>query len=122
MLTTRDTKTYLLQQRKEKYAQKRMFSAYTGGTEEVRDNINSWLLMKKGYLKKETEGIKMVTKHKIAVWVKHYIDRKTDSSKCRMCGKIGENISHIVSECNQLAPSEYKKIRHDKVAVLPYWQ
>ena len=41
MLTTRDTKTYLLQQRKEKYAQKRMFSAYTGGTEEVRDDINS---------------------------------------------------------------------------------
>ena len=30
-------------------------------------------------------------------WVKHYIDRTTASPKCRICGKMNENISHIVS-------------------------
>ena len=36
-------------------------------------------------------------------WVKHYLNITTDSLKCRMCGKIDENVSHIVSECNELA-------------------
>ena len=40
-----------------KTAQKRMHSAFLRGTDEVRDDSNSWLWMKKGYLKKETEGL-----------------------------------------------------------------
>ena len=46
----------LLQQHKENYAQKRMHSAFMRGTEEVRNDNNSWLWMKKGYIKKKTEG------------------------------------------------------------------
>ena len=34
---------------------------------------------------------------------KHYKDRITDSPKCRMCGKLDENVSHILLECNELA-------------------
>ena len=45
-------------------------------------------------------------------WVKHYIDRTTDSSKCRMCGKMDKNVSQLVAECNELAQNEYKKLRH----------
>ena len=26
-------------------------------------------------------------------WVKHYIDRTTDSPKCRMCGKLDEMLA-----------------------------
>ena len=52
-------KTQLLQQGKENYAKKRMHSAFMRHTEEVRDGINSWLWMNKGYLKKETEGLVM---------------------------------------------------------------
>ena len=47
----------LLQQHKENYAQKRMHSALMRGTEEVRNDNNSWLWMKKGYIKKKTEGL-----------------------------------------------------------------
>lgn len=32
----------------------------------------------------------------------------TDSVKCRMCGEIDENLSHLVSESNELAQYEYK--------------
>ena len=38
-----------------------------------------------------------------------------------MCGKINENLSHLVSECNELAQNEYKNIRHDKVTALLRW-
>ena len=82
-----------------------MHPAFMGGTEEVRDHNNSWLWMKKGYLKKETEGLIMDAQDQSlrTRWVKHYIDRTTDSTKCRMCGKMDENVSHLVSECNELA-------------------
>ena len=50
-----------------------------------------------------------------------HIDGTTDSPKCRMCGKMDENISHIVSECNELVQNEYKNFRHDKVTALLDW-
>ena len=37
---------------------------------------------------------------------KHYIGRTTDSPKCRMCGKMDENVSHIVSGCNELGQKQ----------------
>ena len=40
------------------------------------------------------------------------LNRTTDSPKCRTCEKMVENVSHLVSECNELAQNEYKK--HDK--------
>ena len=76
--------------------------------------------MKKRYLKKETEELIMAAQDQSLQtrWVKHYINRTTDSMKCRMSGNVTKNVSHIVSECNELAQNEYKKLRHDKVATL----
>ena len=54
--------------------------------------------------------------------VKHYIDRTTDSPKCRMCGKMYENVCHLLSYCNELAQNEYKNLRHDKITALLHWQ
>ena len=47
------------------------------------------------YLKKETEELIMAAQDQSlrTRWVKHYRDR-TDSPKCRMCGKMDENVSH----------------------------
>ena len=96
----KDVKTQLFQESKENYAKKRMHSAFMRGTKEVRDESNSWLWMKKGYLKKETEGLIMAAQDQSLQtrWVKHYIDRTTDSPKSRMCVKMDENVSHLVSE------------------------
>ena len=51
---------------------------------------------KKGYLKKKTERLIMAAQDQPLQtgWVKHYIYRTTDSPKCRMCGKMDENVSH----------------------------
>ena len=56
-------------------------------------------------MKKETEGLTMAAQNQLlrTRWVKHYTGRTTDSPKCRTCGKMDENVSHIVSECNELA-------------------
>ena len=76
------------------------------------------------HLKKETERVTMPTQDQSlrTRWVKHYIDRTTVSPRCRICEKINENVSHIVWECNKLAQNEYKKLRHDQVPALLYWQ
>ena len=60
--------------------------------------------MKKGYLKKKTEELKMAKQDQSfrTRWVKYFVDRITDFPKCRICRKI--------------------KIRHDKVAALKHWQ
>ena len=38
-----------------------------------------------------------------------------------MCGKQGESIQHIVSECEKLAKKEYKR-RHDTEAKKVHWE
>ena len=38
-----------------------------------------------------------------------------------MCGKRGESIQHIVSECEKLAQKKYKR-RHDTVAKKVHWE
>ena len=121
---SKDLETQLIQQCKENYAQKRKHSAFMRGTEEVRDDNNSWLWMKKGYLKKETVGLIIAAQDQSLEtrWVKHYIDRTTDSLKCRMYGKMDENVNHLVSECNELTQNEYKKLRPGTVTALQHWQ
>ena len=106
-----------MDQRKENYAQKRIYSAFMRGTEEVRDDTNNWFWMKEQELFMAEQDQLLQTR-----WVKHSIDRTNGSPKCRMCGKMDENVSHVVSECNKLAQNEYKKLRHDKIAALLHWQ
>ena len=43
------------------------------------------------------------------------IDEVDVSPKCRMCGGADETVSHIVSECKQLAQNEYRKCRQNKI-------
>ena len=53
---------------------------------------------KKKDVKKENEGLIMAAQDQSlrTRWVKHYTGRATDSPKCRTCGKMDENVSHIV--------------------------
>ena len=53
-------------------------------------------------------------------YIKHHNDKSIDSPLCRMCGKCGESVQHIVSGCEKLAQKEYKR-RHDNVAKMIHW-
>ena len=89
----------------------------------MRDEKDSWLWLKRGYLKKETEGLILAAQDQAirTNWIKRMIDKVDISPKCRMCGGADETVSHIVSECKQLAQNEYKKCRHDKIAAILHW-
>ena len=54
-------------------------------------------------------------------YIKHNIDKTRDSPMCRVYGKKGEAINHIICECSNLAQKEYKR-RHDNVARLVHWE
>ena len=74
-----------------------------------------WL--RKADLKVETEAMLCAAQEQAirTNYVKHKIDKTTQSPLCTMCDKKKETISHFVSECETLAQKEYKR-RHNNVA------
>ena len=53
-------------------------------------------------------------------FVKHHIDKTSESPLCRLYGKKGKSVQHLVSGCEKLAQKKYKK-RHDNVAKKVHW-
>jgi len=41
-------------------------------------------------------------------YVKHYINKTSESPLCRLCGKKCESVQHSVCGCGKLAQKEYK--------------
>ena len=90
---------------------------------ESTDNENTWVWLRKCDLKIRNEAL-ISSAQEQAIrknYVKYHIDECVDSPSCRMCGKTGETVSHIVSECSKLAQREYKR-RHDIVATMVHWK
>ena len=115
-----DKKKAMLKDRQMKYENKNLHGAFERKTKEIKDSVESWTWLKKGYFKKETEGMIMAAQDQAirTRWVQKNIDKMDITETCRMCGDKEETISHIVSECKQLAQNEYKLSRHDKVAAI----
>ena len=76
----------------------------------VTDEKDCWLWLKRAYKKKETERLILAAQDQAIRmnWIKNMIDKVDISPKCRMCGGADETVSHIVSECKQLAQNDYK--------------
>ena len=83
----------------------------------------TWEWLRKSDLKAETEALIFAAQEQSlrTNYVKFHIDKTTNTPMCRMCGKKGESISHIVSECSKLAQKEYKR-RHDNIARIIHWK
>ena len=73
--------------------------------------------IKKGFLKKETEGLMFAGQVKALRmnWKRKNIDDQQVSEKCRICEEIDESITHLFAECKKLVQKEYKQ-RNDNVA------
>ena len=98
-----------------------MVSQYVRITEEIRDH-ESWNWLKRGTLKKETEGTLMAAQDQALRTnaIKSRIDKQDISPMSRLCGEREETISHIVAECTKLAQKQYRHWRHDRVALVIY--
>ena len=83
---------------------------------EMPEKVN-WVWLSRSDLKVGTEALLCAAEEQAirTNYVKHYLDESSDSPLCRMCGKRGESIQHIFSECEKLAQKVYKR-RHDNEA------
>ena len=53
-------------------------------------------------------------------FVKHHIDKTSESPLFSSCGKKGESVQHLLTGCEKLAQKECKR-RHDNVAKKVHW-
>ena len=109
--------------RKANFKEKRLHAVFFKETKEIRDEKDTWLWLRKGVLKKETEGLILAAQDQAlrVNWIKRMIDKQDCSAKCRVCDERDETIAHIVSGWSQLAQNEYKECRHDKIAAMIHW-
>ena len=108
--------------RKSNLTEKKLHNAFFSSTE--FRNVRSWDWLKKGDVKKATEGTLMAAQEQAIRTrsIKHHIDKEIISPLCRICGEREETVGHLISECKNLAQKQYKQWRHDKIAQVIYWQ
>ena len=111
-----------MNEKKELWKNKKMYGQFVREMPET-DEKETWYWLRKADLKVETEAMLCAAQEQAirTNYVKHKIDKTAQSPLCRMCDKKSETISHIVSECEKLAPIDYKK-SHDNVARIVHWK
>ena len=79
---------------------------------EGNDLVNSWKWLSRGELKGHTEAlICSAQEHSLHTnYVNFKIDQSIESPLCRMCGEMGESVTHIVSEGAKLAQMPGKEV------------
>ena len=115
-------KSMMNEERKRKLLDKPLHGQFFGSTQD-RDE-KSWEWIKKGKLKKETEGLLMAAQDQALRTnsIKCRVDKQKVSPSCRMCGEREETVAHVTAECKMLAQKYYKNWRHDKVAQIIHWR
>ena len=110
------------EERRKKFLEKKMHGQFNKEISDSIDKEKSWYWLSRSDVKVETEAL-LCTAQEQALrtnYIKHNIDKSIDSPLCRMCGKCGESVQHIVSGCEKLAQKEHKR-RHDNGAKKIHW-
>ena len=91
----------------ESYKEKVLHGQHEKLTGGIRSS-DSWEWLRKGMLKKETEGMLMAAQDQSLRTnaINSRIDKQDVSPVCRMCGKREESIAHVVAECEKLAQNQ----------------
>ena len=115
-------KEAIRQERKQHHLSKPLHGQFEKNTQ--GKDKKSWDWLKKGNLKKETEGLLMAAQDQALRTnnVKCHIDKQNISPLCRMCRERDETVSHITAECSKLAQKQYRHWRHDRVAQIIHWK
>ncbi|XP_077972208.1 uncharacterized protein LOC144427222 [Styela clava] len=111
-----------IDERMERWKEKPLHGKYLRETKNIMVE-DSWNWLKKGYLKKETEGLITAAQEQALRTnvIKAKIEKRGVSAKCRMCDARDETVFHILCECSKLAQREYK-YRHDNLARIVHWE
>ena len=121
-VNSNEFKTQRAEERKKKCLEKKMHGQFSKEISDSVDKEKSWYWLSRGDLKVETEALLCAAQEQAlrTNYIEHNIDKSIDSPLCRMCGKCGESVQHIVSGCEKLAQKEYKR-RRDNVAKKIHW-
>ena len=121
-VTSVEFKTLKAKELKEKWSEKRMHRQFIREATEKVDKEKTWQWLSRGDLKVGTEALLCAAQEQAirANYIKYHIDKTSDSPMCRLCGKKGESVQHVISGCEKLAQKEYKR-RHDNVAKKVHW-
>ena len=110
------------EKRKQKWKDKIMYRQFLRQMPEESDKEKGWKWLSSGDLKVCTIALICAAQTQAirTNYIKHHADKSADSLLCRLCGKRGETIQHVLCECEKLAQREYKR-RHDNVAKKVHW-
>ena len=117
VLTSGEFKNQRAQELKQNWTEKKMYGQFVREMPENVDKDKTWQWLSKCDLKIGTEALLCAAQEQAIRpnYVKHHIDKTSESPLCRLCGKKGESVQHLVCGCEKLAQKEYKR-RHDNVA------
>ena len=89
-----------MREKKEIGKNKRMYGHFVTEMPEATDEKETWSWLRKANLKAETEAMLCAAQEQAIRrnYVKHKIDKTSQSPLCRMCDQRMETISHIMSE------------------------
>eukprot|EP00795_Rhopilema_esculentum_P015411 gene15411-biopygen4913 len=84
-------------ERKKQFEEKVLHGQFERGTKEIRDQKGTWLWLKNGYLKKETEGLIVAAQDQAlrTNWIRRNIDKENISAKCRLCGRLQKELEKL---------------------------
>ena len=116
-------KSSYIRQSEDKWHAKQLHGQFCREETNEEDKSKKWLWLSKSDLKPETESLICAAQEQAlrTNYIKHRIDKSTEDEMCRMCGKKGETVWHLVSECEKMAQKEYKR-RHDNVCRIIHWE
>ena len=86
------------------------------------DNDRTWQWLSKSDLEIGTEALLCAAQEQATRrnYVKHHINKTSESPVFRLCGKKNQSAQHLVSGCEKLAKRKYTR-RHSNVAKKVYW-
>ena len=107
---------------KQNWHEKKMHRQFVREMPEQVDEDRTWQWISNNDLKIGREGLFCAAQEQAIMtnYVKHHIDKTSESPLCRLCGKKCESVQHLVSGCEKLAQKEYKR-RHGNVAKKVHW-
>ena len=110
------------QELKQSRSEKKMHGQFIRELPKEVDKDRTWQWLSTSDLKIGTEALLCAAQEQAirTNYVKYQIDKTSESPLCRLCGKKGETVQHLISGCEKLAQKEYKR-RHDTVAKKIHW-
>ena len=105
--TSKEYKDRKKRERIEDWRGKELHGQFKRQTEEL--SSESWIWIRIGKLKKETEGLIFATQDQAMRTnvVKARIEKQNVSATCRMCRNHDKTVQHILCSCSMLAQVEY---------------